>query len=121
MATQRDVAQALQAQGIDVFNLAVESTGNALSLRGTVKSEADKKKAEQAVQGVDKELSIANFLEVQSGGGGQTYVVQSGDNLRKIATRFYGDEMKWHTIRDANRDVLPDPDKIQQGMKLVIP
>lgn len=52
---------------------------------------------------------------------GQTYTVKPGDNLRKIAQHFYGDEMKWHAIRDANPDKLPTPDKIQVGMKLIIP
>lgn len=56
-----------------------------------------------------------------AGGGGTTYTVKSGDNLRKIATHFYGDEMKWHKIRDANRSLLPSPDNIQVGMKLRIP
>jgi nucleoid-associated protein YgaU len=53
--------------------------------------------------------------------GGRTYTVKSGDNLRKIAQHFYGDEMKWHKIRDANRAKLPNPDQIQAGMQLTIP
>ena len=67
---------------------------------------------------------MADYLQVQQSGGasaGQTYTVKSGDNLRKIAEHFYGDESKWHAIRDANKGVLPDPDKIQAGMTLTIP
>lgn len=68
----------------------------------------------------------ADFSDVQGSSSstapaGQSYTVKSGDNLRKIAQHFYGDEMKWHAIRDANRDKLPNPDKIQVGMTLIIP
>jgi nucleoid-associated protein YgaU len=51
----------------------------------------------------------------------QTYVVQSGDTLSKIATEFYGDARLYTKIFEANRDVLKDPDKIRPGQKLRIP
>ncbi len=70
--------------------------------------------------------SAADFSDVTGGASStaeamETYTVKSGDNLRRIAQHFYGDEMKWHKIRDANRDKLPNPDKIQEGMTLNIP
>ena len=51
----------------------------------------------------------------------QTYVVQTGDTLSKIATEFYGDARLYTKIFEANRDVLKDPDKIRPGQKLRIP
>jgi nucleoid-associated protein YgaU len=80
----------------------------------------------------DIESNPPDFSDVESGGSstapratpqsqGQIYTVKPGDNLRKIAQHFYGDEMQWHRIRDANRDKLPNPDKIQIGMQLTIP
>ena len=33
----------------------------------------------------------------------QTYTVQSGDNLSKIAKHFYGNANAWQQIFDANR------------------
>jgi len=51
----------------------------------------------------------------------QTYVVQSGDSLSKIAQRYYGDASLYDKIFQANRDVLKDPNKIQVGQKLRIP
>ena len=51
----------------------------------------------------------------------QTYVVQSGDTLSKIAQRYYGDASLYNKIFEANRDVLKDPNKIQPGQKLRIP
>jgi nucleoid-associated protein YgaU len=51
----------------------------------------------------------------------QTYVVQKGDTLSKIAAEYYGDVRLYTKIFEANRDVLEDPDKIQPGQKLRIP
>ncbi|HEX4389734.1 MAG TPA: LysM peptidoglycan-binding domain-containing protein [Steroidobacteraceae bacterium] len=51
----------------------------------------------------------------------QTYVVQSGDSLSKIAQKYYGDASLYDKIFQANRDVLKDPNKIQVGQKLRIP
>ncbi len=54
------------------------------------------------------------------------YVVQDGDNLAKIAQKFYG-EMKGNKtinvirIFEANRKLLKSPDDISIGQKLIIP
>ena len=45
----------------------------------------------------------------------------AGDNLSKIAKKFYGDSNKWKRIFEANRDILKDPDKIRPGQVLKIP
>lgn len=123
--SQSQVAAALQKAGVNVFGLQIEDTGASVALRGTVSSEAEKRKAEQAIrQATDTE--VANFLEVQgradaATGQGETYTVKSGDTLRKIAQRFYGDEMKWHAIRDANPELAANPDRIEVGQKITIP
>lgn len=49
------------------------------------------------------------------------YTVASGDTLSEIAERFYGSAGRWRLIYDANRDVLPSPDRLRLGMQLVIP
>lgn len=53
-----------------------------------------------------------------AGGGANTYMVESGDNLSKIGAK-YG--VSWKAIFDANRDILDDPDMIQPGQELKIP
>lgn len=55
------------------------------------------------------------------GGGMQTYTVQSGDTLSKIAQQFYGSANQYMKIFEANRDQLNDPNKIQAGQELKIP
>ena len=67
---------------------------------------------------------VTSTEEITEGGGGgtgeQTYTVQAGDNLSKIAASFYG-KQDWKRIYDANRDQLDDPDKISHGQVLKIP
>ena len=67
---------------------------------------------------------VSSTEEITEGGGGgtgeQTYTVQSGDNLSRIAGKFYG-KQDWKRIYDANRDQLDDPDKIFPGQVLKIP
>lgn len=68
----------------------------------------------------------ADFGNVQSGVGStasaaQTYTVNKGDTLSKIAKEFYGSANRWHEIFDANRDQISNPDLIQPGQVLKIP
>lgn len=51
----------------------------------------------------------------------QSYTVEKGDSLWKIANKFYGDGGKWKRIQEANMDKLSNPDKLKVGMKLKIP
>jgi nucleoid-associated protein YgaU len=81
----------------------------------------------------------ANFGNVRSGGSStappastaataadappaaRTYTVAAGDNLSKIAKRFYGNSNKWKRIFEANRDTIENPDLIYPGQVLKIP
>lgn len=50
------------------------------------------------------------------------YVVRTGDSLRAIAQRAYGNEHLWGTIYEANRGVIGrKPDVLQPGQRLNIP
>ncbi len=51
----------------------------------------------------------------------QSYIVQKGDTLWKIADKFYGDGKKWQIIADANVNVLPNPNKVKPGISITIP
>jgi nucleoid-associated protein YgaU len=51
----------------------------------------------------------------------QTYVVQPGDSLIRIARKFYQDDKKWTVIFEANKSVLHTPDTLYVGIKLKIP
>jgi len=51
----------------------------------------------------------------------ETYTVQAGDTLGKIAQEMYGDGSRWREIWEANKGDIPNPDLIQVGQELVIP
>lgn len=51
----------------------------------------------------------------------QQYTVKRGDWLSKIASRFYGDMMKYNIVYEANRNIISDPDLIYPGQRLQIP
>lgn len=51
----------------------------------------------------------------------QSYTVQKGDCLWKIAEKFYGDGKKWTIIADANPAVIGDPHKLKTGLTITIP
>ena len=53
---------------------------------------------------------------------GETYTVQKGDSLSKIAKHHLGDANAWRRIYEANKATIGDnPDKIFPGQKLKIP
>ena len=128
MASQADISAALQQAGVTVYGLQV--SGNTVT--GTVASEDARSKAYSAIAGVDNAASLN--LAVDTGfaaqeasaaaagsAAAQSYTVQSGDTLSKIAKQFYGDAAQWHKIHAANKAAVPDPDKIQVGQTLSIP
>jgi nucleoid-associated protein YgaU len=122
MANQADVGQALQGAGVNVFNLNVKDIGGTTAVYGSVATEDDKRKAEQAIE--SKVGKISNHIEVQvgtGGGSGRSYTVKTGDTLSRIAKEFYGDASQWKKIQAANADLIRDPDKIQPGWNLQIP
>ncbi len=51
----------------------------------------------------------------------RTHTVSKGDTLFGLARRYYSNAARWRDIYEANRDVLPDPDKLYVGRELVIP
>lgn len=49
------------------------------------------------------------------------YVVQKGDNLRRIAQRLWGNPERWQEIYVLNRDQLDSPTLLREGMVLRLP
>jgi len=49
------------------------------------------------------------------------HVVQKGDTLFSIATRYYGSPAGWQKIYQANQSVLPNKDQLKIGQQLTIP
>jgi nucleoid-associated protein YgaU len=51
----------------------------------------------------------------------RTYVVQPGDTLNSIAEKLYGDGAREDLLRDANRNLVHNPQDLHPGTVLVIP
>lgn len=68
-------------------------------------------------------FSTPQFSERKCPPNSQVYEVQFGDDLSKIAEKFYldGSKQSWSKIYEANRDLISDPTQIEPGWKLCIP
>lgn len=53
--------------------------------------------------------------------GGRTHTVQKGDTLYSLARQYYNDQSKWKRIWEANRDRVPNRDRLAVGTQLTIP
>lgn len=51
----------------------------------------------------------------------EVYEIVSGDTLGAIAKRFYGNASQYTRIHEANKELIPDPNKIYPGQKIKIP
>ncbi len=51
----------------------------------------------------------------------QVHIVQVGENLATISTKYYGTPSKWKTIFNANRERLSDANNLRVGTQIAIP
>ncbi len=49
------------------------------------------------------------------------YNVQEGDRYATIAEKYLGDKSRWPEIHELNKDIFPDPGRIQHGVRIRIP
>ena len=72
-----------------------------------------------------REMSRRAFAAMTASGPARqesrTYVVRPGDTLAGISVQFYGHPDAYPRIFEANRELLPSPDLIQTGQRLIIP
>ena len=130
------VISAAPQLGISLQNVHLEN--NKLLIRGKAPNENSKNELWNRIKAIDPgfsdlvaDISIDSSLPQPAAAGagegsrsrsaGQSYKVQSGDTLSKIAKQYYGNANDYMKIFEANRDKLSDPDKIQVGQELVIP
>jgi nucleoid-associated protein YgaU len=112
-------AQNLPADGLDVSFDAPTAT---VTVSGTVTDQATKEKILLCCGNVAGVTAVNDLLVVVSPQPeAQWHTVVSGDNLSKIAKKFYGDANKYPVIFEANKPMLSHPDKIYPGQMLRIP
>lgn len=76
---------------------------------------------EQKVEKADFSDVTSKFESTEEIVGEQTYTIEKGDTLSKIAKDHYGKSSAWHQIFEANRDTIDDPDRIFPGQVIKLP
>jgi nucleoid-associated protein YgaU len=100
----------------------IEERDSKLYFKGTVATQADANKIWDAIKTIPTwPQDVVADIQARPGGEAQTYTVQAGDSLSKIAKKLLGDANAYNKIFEANRDQLSDPDKIRAGQVLKIP
>lgn len=84
-----------------------------------VKAPAKGKKVDTAKAGKSKGKTAQAVAAGDA--SSRLYVVQNGDTLSKISSRYFGTPNRWKTIYDANRDRIANINRLKVGTKLVIP
>jgi nucleoid-associated protein YgaU len=121
-AKYQPVIDLAKARGVSLKNVHLEN--DKLLIRGDAPNQAIKNEVWEKIKAVDAkygDLSADIGIDATLSVPARIYEVVSGDNLSKIAKKFYGDANKYKKIFEANKDQLADPDKIKVGQKLKIP
>jgi nucleoid-associated protein YgaU len=109
------------AKGFNLDGTTEERDGK-LFIKGTVKTQEQANKIWDAIKTIpDWKTEIVADIKAAGGSSADTYTVQAGDTLSKIAKNLLGDANAYPKIFEANRDQLSDPDKIKPGQVLKIP
>lgn len=121
-AKYQPVIDLAKARGVSLKNVNLET--DKLLIRGDAPNQAIKNEVWEKIKAIDAkyadliaDINIDATLSVPP----RIYEVVSGDNLSKIAKKFYGDVNQYKKIFEANKDQLADPDKVKVGQKLKIP
>ncbi len=121
-AKYQSVIDLAKARGVHLKNVHIEN--DKLLIRGDAPNQAIKNEVWERIKAVDPsyaDLTADIGLDPSLPVPPRIYEVVAGDNLSKIARKFYGDPNQYRRIFDANRDQLSDPDKVKVGQQLKIP
>jgi nucleoid-associated protein YgaU len=114
----------IATQGIATAGLNVRFDGatSMVTVDGQVADQATKEKILLCCGNVAGVAGVNDMITVATPAPeAQYHTVVSGDNLSKIAKKFYGDPNKYPVIFEANKPMLKHPDKIYPGQMLRIP
>ena len=111
------VAALDEAKLLNALAEADDDVGTASSLLPTQAADAkEKKKASE-----DAAKKAKAEREAKKDAIPDTYVVQEGDTLYKIALRFYGRTSAWKMIREANKETITTDGRVRTGQTLKLP
>jgi len=98
---------------------AVDLDGDKLHIKASVPSKVVLERVWDAIKAADPTFPDLHHEIVNAGGDDQSYTVHSGDNLSRIAKRFYADAARYAEIASANG--IDNPDHIRVGQELKLP
>ena len=64
---------------------------------------------------------VSQYVQTEKIKTQRFHIVRKNQTLSAISRQYYGTANNWKKIFDANRDVIKDPNKINTGIKLIIP
>lgn len=106
-----------EAKSLNALAEADDEADTASSLLPTQAADAkEKKKASE-----DAAKKAKAEREAKKEAIPDTYVVQEGDTLYKIALRFYGRTSAWKMIREANKETITTDGRVRTGQTLKLP
>jgi len=123
-AAGKAIADYIATQGLPTGGLDIgfDAPSATVTVAGTVPDQATKEKILLCCGNVSGVAAVNDRLVVnEPQPEAQWHTVVSGDNLSKIAKKFYGDANKYPAIFEANKPMLTHPDKIYPGQMLRIP
>ena len=97
----------------------VDLDGEKLHVKASVPSRVVLERVWDEIKKADPTWADLHHEIVNAGGDEQAYTIKSGDNLSRIAKRFYGEANKYTDIAQANG--ISDPNRIQAGQELKLP
>lgn len=119
------IATYIGAQGlkVDALDVQFDAPSATVTVSGVAADQATKEKVVLCCGNVDGVGAVNDLMTVATPPApeAQWHTVVSGDNLSKIAKKFYGDANKYPVIFEANKPMLKHPDKIYPGQVLRIP
>ncbi len=111
-----------------IKNLDVKFDDGVATICGECPNEATKNKAiliAGDIKGVEKviadDLTFPNPKTEEEQEKVEFYEIVSGDTLGAIAKKYYGKASLYTRIHEANKELIPDPNKIYPGQKIRIP
>ncbi|MDA3042791.1 peptidoglycan-binding protein LysM [Campylobacter sp. JMF_01 NE2] len=112
-----EITKNLSSTPIEGLDVKIE--GDVVKVSGN----ADKETLEKAalIAGNVNGISSVEIEGVNEDSEENYYTIVKGDNLSKIAKKFYGDANKYPVIFEANREVIKDANLIYPGQKIRIP
>ena len=122
-----NIRQHLEIKLSGITNLEVAFDDGVATICGNCPNEATRNNAiliAGDVQGVEKiiadDLKFPEPVEEEKEKF-DLYEIVSGDTLGGIAKKFYGKASLYTRIHEANKELIPDPNKIYPGQKIKIP